>query len=177
MILSEPIQTDNLTLRTLNESDANEAYLSWLMDPAINQFLEIRFTDGIDRTSLAESIASSNASPDNLLCGIVQRQTGDHIGNIKLGPIVGPHARAAIGFLIGDKSYWGNGYATEAIIALSGYGFTELNLEKITAGCYETNVGSRKALERAGFVHEATLRSDVVSEGKRIASLLFALHR
>ena len=55
------------------------------------------------------------------------------------------------------------------------YGFTSLKLEKITAGCYEPNVGSERALLSAGFVKEATLQSAVIYDGRRVNSYLFGL--
>jgi RimJ/RimL family protein N-acetyltransferase len=85
------------------------------------------------------------------------------------------HARSEIGYLIGDRSAWGKGYATEAILEICKYGFEELGLAKISAGVYECNIGSSNALLKAGFIHEATITSDVIFEGQRINSKLYSL--
>lgn len=50
------------------------------------------------------------------------------------------------------KKYWGKGYATEAAIACRDYGFNELNQPVIYAMTATGNVGSRKVLEKAGFI-------------------------
>ncbi len=110
------------------------------------------------------------------MLGIFRKMDSRHIGNIKLGPIVVPHSRAPVGYLIGDKPSWGQGYATEAIVAICRHGLRAMAISKITAGCYETNLGSAKALLKSGFAHEATIPSDVVFEGGRIASLIFGLN-
>lgn len=177
MILAKALETPRLILRTLHADDATETYLSWLRDPEINRYLEIRFSEVKDVQELAAFIESVNESPVNLMLGIVTKKDGRHIGNIKLGPIVVPHSRAAVGFLIGDKALWGQGYATEAIVEMCRYGIQTLGLAKISAGCYETNTGSAKVLSKSGFVHEATISSDVAFEGRRIASLIFGVNR
>ena len=111
------------------------------------------------------------------MLGIFRKEEGIHIGNVKLGPIVSEHARSPIGYIIGDRSSWGTGYASEAIHAVARHALDTMSLEKITAGCYETNVGSSKALLKAGFKHEATVPSDVICEGHRVASLYYGMQR
>ena len=109
------------------------------------------------------------------MLGIFLREDGRHIGNIKIGPVVTRHARAELGYLIGDRSEWNKGFASEAIREVVRYGIEELGLAKITAGIYETNIGSAKALLKAGFKLEATISSHVIFNRRRIASQLFGL--
>jgi RimJ/RimL family protein N-acetyltransferase len=177
MTLDKPLTTDRLCLRTISRADASEAYLAWMRDTVVNRFLESRFSVPQCTQDLVEFIESVNVSADRLLLGIFLRGNGRHIGNIKIGPLVTRHARAEIGYLIGDRAAWGKGYAAEAIREICRYGFEELGLAKITAGLYETNIGSAKALLNAGFVHEATIPSHVVCEGRRIASVMYGLVR
>lgn len=177
MKLDKPLTTDRLVLRTMSAADASVAYLSWMRDPEVYRFLESRFSVPETTQDLVGFIESVNASPDSLLLGIFLREDGRHIGNIKIGPVVERHERSEIGYLIGDRAAWGKGYATEVIREVCRYGFEELNLAKITAGVYETNKGSAKALLNAGFVHEATISSHVICEGQRIASVTYGLNR
>lgn len=173
MIINEIIETNRLVLRSLNDQDVSKEYLFWLRDPSVNKYLEIRFSKSIEKHELVNFINSMNNSADNLLLGIFLKKNNSHIGNIKLGPIIQEHCRSEIGFLIGEKTSWGKGYASEAISALSEYALNTLNLKKITAGCYEENIGSQRALEKAGFRLEATIPNHVVFNKKRISSLLF----
>jgi RimJ/RimL family protein N-acetyltransferase len=48
-------------------------------------------------------------------------------------------------------SYWGKGYATEALQAVIDYAFTELGHDALQAGTRVTNPASRRALEKCGF--------------------------
>ena len=177
MITDGPIETARLLLRNLTEADVTERYLSWLNDPEVLRYLEVRFSKLVDLNELRTFVQTVNASTDTVMFGIFRRDTGQHIGNIKLGPLKFDHARAEIGFLIGDRLSWGAGYASEAIQAVSQFGLERMNLAKIGAGCYATNLGSMKALLKAGFLQVATIPSDVVSDGVRVASHLFAKNR
>lgn len=175
MILDKTLQTRNLNLRILSAADASEAYLSWMCDPIVNQYLESRFSVPASTRDLVDFIEHVNASSDSLLLGIFLREDGRHIGNIKIGPVVMRHARAELGYLIGDRRAWKMGYGSEAIREVARYGIEELGMAKITAGIYETNIGSAGALLKAGFKLEATISSHVICDGRRIASHIFGL--
>jgi RimJ/RimL family protein N-acetyltransferase len=112
-----------------------------------------------------------------MLFGIFLREEGTHIGNIKLGPIDNQHLTSELGFIIGESSAWGLGFASEAISCISQWAFSDLHLSKLTAGCYEQNIGSKRALEKSGFVQEAVLKKQVVDfSGNRQDILKFARH-
>ena len=177
MITNLPIVTPRLMLRNLSQLDITDSYLSWMQDPEVLRFLETRFTKVNNLAELISFVTVVNQSTDTVLFGMFRKDTKKHIGNIKLGPIKFDHARAEIGFLVGDRLSWGNGFASEAIEAVARFGLHELNLAKISAGCYEKNVGSMKALVKAGFTNVATIPNDVVCEGVRVSSLIFAKNR
>ena len=61
--------------------------------------------------------------------------------------------------------HWGNGYATEAVTAILGFGFRELSLHRIEARCVTANERSVRLLERLGFTEEERLPAGGVSRG------------
>ncbi|WP_395830118.1 GNAT family N-acetyltransferase [Elstera sp.] len=160
MIFTGALETPQLWLRTLDESAATGPYLAWMQDAEILRFLEARFGRHTPE-SLADFIHSMNQNPDALLLGMFFKgddgRAGRHVGNIKLGPVNREHARGDIGLLIGDKSVWGRGLATEAIAALTRYAFEQLRLNRLYAGCYGGNDGSVRAFVKAGWAVEARL--------------------
>lgn len=156
-MLTDPIATPRLILRHLTVADAAPPYLDWMRDPEILRYLEVRHAPPRTEADLATFITTCNDMPTALLLGICLRNGGRHIGNIKLGSIDPHHRRADLGFLIGDRSVWGRGYAAEAIRAVAEFALLRLGLNKVLSGCYAGNAGSAGALRKAGFRREAVL--------------------
>jgi ribosomal-protein-alanine N-acetyltransferase len=74
---------------------------------------------------------------------------GDTIGAAGLQHLEGgPEVEVGYRFL---KEHWGNGYATESALASLAWGFDELGLNRIVAVALETNVASRRVLEKCGL--------------------------
>ncbi|RZJ01611.1 MAG: N-acetyltransferase [Brevundimonas sp.] len=144
------LTTDRLVLRPLDQGEVGEAYVGWLADPRVNRFLETRHAEQT-HASIQAFVESMNASGHSLLWGVFPRASGQHVGNIKLGPINPHYRRADIGLLIGEPAEWGKGYAVEMIGAVTCYGLETLGLKKLTAGCYSANEASRKAFVANGF--------------------------
>lgn len=70
------------------------------------------------------------------------------------------HERAEVGYWLG-KPFWGQGYATEAVLAVLGYGFKQLGLRRIFAQVFDRNEASAKVLKKAGLRFEGHLRQHV----------------
>jgi len=142
--------TARLALRELDPDALSADYVGWLNDPAINQYLEVRHAPQ-DAAGVAAFVRDINASDHSYLFGIHLREAGDHIGNIKLGPVDRRNLRGDIGYLIGDRSQWSKGYAGEAIAAVTRFAFDTLGLQKVCAGVYAPNTASIGTLRKQGF--------------------------
>ena len=70
------------------------------------------------------------------------------------------HRRAELGYWQGVP-YWNQGYMTEAAGALINYGFTEMDLHKITASHFARNPASGRVMQKLGMVQEGVLRQNV----------------
>lgn len=154
----------NLFLRELKDSDVCEEYLSWFRDDEVTRFLEV---DGKALTveSVKEYIRSGRDSRRYFMYAICLTE-GKHIGNLKVGPIDWKHSLSDLVVVIGDRSQWGKGYATEAIKLGNRLAFENYNLRKLSGGMYASNVGSIKAYTNAGWIIEGRLFNHYVVEGK-----------
>lgn len=159
MKLLSPILGKQIYLDCLDPSRVGEAYLSWLHNPKVNQHLEVRLAPPQSVGELKDFVLLTNASEHSLLLGIHLQSNAEHIGNIKLGPINKQHATGDIGLFIGEHQHWGKGYAAQAIELITIYAFEKLGLEKLTASCYASNVGSKKAFLKAGWREEGVRHS------------------
>lgn len=77
------------------------------------------------------------------------------------------------GYWIGEE-YWGRGIITEAIRAISDYAFQHFDIMRLEAHVYHWNIGSMKALEKAGFEKEAILKKRVFKDGEYVDEHIFA---
>jgi len=154
------LETSRLYLRPLTKSDVNFRYVAWLNDKQVNKYLESRLSR-YSMEDLIEYIGAVNKKKTAIMFGLFIKETGKHIGNIKIDDINLYHLNATIGILLGEKSEWGKGYASEAITAVTKFCFSQLELKKICAGCYESNLGSKKAFEKVGYKVEGFLRGQV----------------
>lgn len=176
MKLPEGWSTERLMLRQLSINDAEGPYAMWVRDPEVIRYLEIRFNPP-DQKQLRKYIQEMNSSADNLVVGLVRKDTGMHIGNIRVGPIDKWHSRAAVGLMLGDRSSWGNGFASEALTAVTDFAFNVLELKKLYAGLYSPNRGVERAFEKAGYHVEAVRRAHAVLDGARIDVIEMAKFR
>ncbi len=153
------LETPRLVLRPLTDADCTPTYLGWLTDPNISRFLETRHSpQTLD--SIRTFVVQVNANPKEFLYGICTKADGArHIGNLKIGPIRAYHPLADISLFIGARECWGQGYASEAIVAASRHAFDVLSIHKLSASMYAENIGSTKAFLAAGYRHEGLRRS------------------
>lgn len=163
MLKDKIIRSKTIYLREISIEDAKDPYLSWLNDSEINMYLESRFSDW-SKENLYSYIKELSSNDNEILFAICSVETDIHIGNIKIGPINWNHKFADIGIIVGDKSQWGKGIAAEAIKSICHFGFDELKLNKLTAGCYEINIGSMKAFNKVGFSEEGRLKKKFISD-------------
>ena len=171
MITDKVLKVDEIQLRSLTMKDASVKYLRWLHDRKITKYLGGVHTYHKNINELKNSIVAFNKSADSILFGIFLLED-NHIGNIKLGFINKIHKFAEIGLIIGERKYWGRGYATRAIHLVSGFAIENLGLVRLTAHCVETNRGSINAFSKAGFRHEGTLRNYWNLEGQRFGNII-----
>ncbi len=73
------------------------------------------------------------------------------------------------------RPYWNQGYTTEALRAIAGYGFKHYGLHRIEAYVSSVNPGSIRVLQKIGCVEEGRLRERFWFDGCFHDERLFAL--
>ena len=141
---------DSIYLKKLDPDVLSSAYVLWMKDSEVVQFLENPTAD-FSEDNLKEFVRKMNASDKDHLLGIFLKENSRHIGNIKLGNINFFHRFADLGIIIGAKECWGHGYATEAVRLLTDYAFGVLKLHKVIAGMLVVNHGSCRVFMKAGY--------------------------
>lgn len=154
--------SDAVRLQTLSADLVGSRYVDWINDVEV-----VKYTDqyGLSHTSdsVIEYVNISYFDSNSLLLGIFY--DGIHIGNARLGSVRWAAGTCEIAYLIGDKSYWGRGVATEVVSTLVRFCFSELGLQKINSGYHAENFASGRVLEKNGFIIEGVRRRHFCCDG------------
>ena len=87
----------------------------------------------------------------------VESLEGNFIGLIALNQGSLKQQRGEVWYKILPK-LWSKGYATEALNLVLDFGFEQVELHRITAGCAIDNLGSIRVLEKVGMIREGICR-------------------
>jgi ribosomal-protein-alanine N-acetyltransferase len=83
---------------------------------------------------------------------------------------------AELGYWLAEE-YWGKGIMTEAVRKICGKAFDVFDINRIYAEPFTHNIGSRKVLEKTGFVLEGIMRSGVCKGNQIFDYCMYALLR
>lgn len=112
--------------------------------------------------------------PPRFFAIVTDKKVVGSIGIVTKGDIY--RKNCEIGYYIGEE-YWGKGIATKAIKAATSYAFKTFDIVRVYAEPFADNTGSRRALEKAGYICEATLRKNVVKNGIVKDSCIYGILR
>jgi RimJ/RimL family protein N-acetyltransferase len=115
-----------------------------------------------------ESLSADDGDVNLLVC-----VDGDPVGTVGLH-VDETWGTGELGYMVAPEA-WGEGYCTDAVRTVSRYAFEERRLGKVGAAAYETNPGSQRVLEKAGFTREGTLRKEAFVGGERVDLVHFGL--
>lgn len=101
----------------------------------------------------------------------------DPIGLIELDGIEWTHGEGWLGIGLGARDCWGQGYGTDAVKLILRYGFTELNLHRISLTVFAYNSRAIRLYRRLGFVEEGRAREFLQRDGRRWDMIFMGLLR
>jgi len=168
------LETERLILRPLQISDAarvkalagaSEIYRTTLNIPH-------PYEEGMAEKWIAPH-ASRFYQGDAVDLAVTLKTDGILIGAIGLDATL-RHQPAELGYWIGVP-YWGNGYCTEAAIAIIRYGFDVMNYHKITCMHMECNPASGRVMEKAGMRQEGVLIDQMIKDGRCHTMIVYGI--
>lgn len=157
------LESDRLVYKPLSLDYLNQQYVDWMNDPEVNRYLE---TGGGYTLEMLKEYLSTVDKAEILFWAIHLKDTGKHIGNIKIDPVNLRHGCAEYGIMMGERKEWGKGYAREATERIIEYCFNDLNLRKITLGVVEDNAGAYSLYKKLGFQTEGVYEKHGLYHGK-----------
>ena len=97
-----------------------------------------------------------------------------YIGNIGVFGFDPKNNRVEMGYQL-DKSYWGKGIMTDAIQTVLYHCFNQYYYNRVQAVIDPLNIGSRRVLEKNGFVREGLLRDYEFERGHYVDIEMYAI--
>lgn len=122
-----------------------------------------------------EWILNAIKDSKNIRLAVCLKEDDTHIGNVYITDINLQSRSGVSHIMIGNRSCWGKGYATEAYTLLLDYAFSERGLHRIVAHVLDDNIGSIRLHEKCGYTNEGTLRESVFKGGRWRNQILFSI--
>jgi len=161
--------TPRIQLISLDRSFLNEKYISWLNDPSVTRFLEVRHQTH-NFSTITEYYDQIMGNPQNIWRAIVLGDNAHHVGNIKC--TLTRYGVGEISLFIGDKNYRRRGVGTAAVRLISDIAFG-VGAVKLVAFVYSSNYASQRTFSKCEFTLEAVLHNEVIDMGKRADLMRF----
>ncbi|ARS37825.1 N-acetyltransferase [Pontibacter actiniarum] len=154
-----PLSTARLNLRLVCMGDLEAVHaLHALPETDAFNTLGIPEEVGVTEAVLAAWLLDHRqANVKNYTFAVELAADGAFVGLIalKLGPE--KYRRGEVWYKL-HPDYWGRGLGTEALNRVLDFGFGELHLHRIEAGCAVDNIASVKVLEKVGMTREGRRR-------------------
>lgn len=83
---------------------------------------------------------------------------------------------AELGYWLAEP-FWGNGITTEAVKQIVDYGFKELDINRIYARPFDSNIASKRILEKVGFVFEARFEKTLIKNNVFQDELFYSVRK
>ena len=147
-------QTDRLILRPLGRGDF-DAFYSYSSVPENMTYMIFGPYTPETATAFLEKCEDwwREDPPPVYEFAVTLKENGKMIGNCGLFLDDARRATGMLGWCV-HRDFWNKGYATEFVKALLAFGFEDLKLHRIHAECNADNIGSARAMEKAGMRRE-----------------------
>jgi [ribosomal protein S5]-alanine N-acetyltransferase len=147
------LETERFVMRAVVAEDAG-AIFRMMSDPQVMRYFGTPpMTSPDEAARRVQAITSAFEQRAGIRWAIASRADGQLLGTCGFWRLMAEHSRAEIGYELAPE-WWGRGAMTEALGEALSFGFTEMGLHSVEAQIHPDNIGSRRVLEKLGFVQE-----------------------
>ena len=177
------INCTDITLKKFTIENLNDPrYLQWVRDPDVTKYIGRKeLTEFVKFEEIQTYVHGLWRNKFCLFLAVYHLKDNDFIGTFKInfGSKDGKENGVAdMGIMIGNKSYQGQGLATNILGAASSYAFRKLGARKLVGGCVSRNIPMVKAFESVGYNLEGRLRNQTnLNDGDYCDHVLFGCFR
>ena len=165
------LKEDRVQLRRLDRGLHLENALRWMNDPEVTATIERNF--GVSR-KVEEAFFDMAENPgETALYWAIHDEADAHVGFIDFHQVSWRHRLAIGGLVIGDRSAWGKGYATDAVRSRTKFAFEQMGLHRVEG--HTICPAMRRVYEKCGYAHEGTWREKIWRDGRWRDAHLYAI--
>ena len=161
------LKSKRLHIRELTSADIDNVHELHSL-PETDEFNTLGIPENIQTTEniLTEWLILQKQEPRiSYVFSIDKTENNNFVGLIAINLGKTNYETAEVWFKI-HKDHWRKGYTTEALTRLLDFGFNDLKLHRIEAGCAVENIASIKTLEKVGFTREGMKRKKLPIRGE-----------
>jgi len=147
MMFGPALHGEKISLKPLRREDL-ALHRAWHADLEVFRYLAP--LHGPSTPAQMERDYEELATYDRMIVWGIARE-GRTIGAAFIVGIDWMNRQAETTLMLGDRSAWGQGFATEAVRLRTRYAFQELGLERLESNSVADNIGMHRALERSGY--------------------------
>lgn len=168
------ITASRVALRWLRDDDTQALYRIFSDPETMRYWSSGPMTDESEAAELLAQIRTCFEERSLFQWGVVHAADDEVIGTCTLAQLDVQNRRAEVGFIL-NRDHWRRGYMDEALGALIGYAFDELQLNRLEADVDPRNVSSLALLQKMGFTHEGLFRERWIVDGAVQDSVMLGL--
>jgi len=135
--------------KQLTVKGVTDDYVSWLNNPEVNKFLEVRHKKQTQET-VRDYICSFYSQEEKYIWGIYHNEK--MIGTTNLIDVDRERKIAGVGLMIGNTDYWGRLASDKAFNFVLNFAFNELGMNSVLAVCADENIGINFTVKKMGFI-------------------------
>lgn len=168
------MQINNILLRQWIEADqySLEKYVG---NPQITRFMSDGFAQIATPEGARKFIAFANSDPDKIYRAI--EINGEAVGGIGISVQSDIYRKnAELGYWLAEP-FWERGIISQAISMIVSQAFEQLDILRIFARPFHSNLASHRVLEKSGFMLEAVLKQAVYKNGEYLDEYIYAIRK
>ena len=144
------------SIRPIEEDDIETMY-QWYNDQEVNLWSSGAWPLNTLQNKDQLAVKFLDGSPDTYRYAILAANEL-FIGTVGFKEVNNPARSATLFVVIGNKTFWGKGYGTDALITFSRFLFTQWNFHRISLDTWDGNIRAIRVYEKVGFKIEGRQR-------------------
>ena len=151
------LETERLLLRPFTPADADSCIKNWASDPEIYRYMSQCAQTKEEVEEWLSGAKEAYASPETYYWAVVEKERDEVIGEIFVDDFGLRNSWCELDWKVG-KTFWGQGYTTEASKIIVDYLIRDVGFHRVQAKCCVENPASERVMQKIGMIKDGVLR-------------------